>query len=258
MAYEKWGTKQYEKTKGLKGQAAVRVTATTIRIAFKDDPENIYEVPVTNATGVVKNGTWWVSLSAKGDKLYGISPIQGAYPLRFKEIAHAQNQPPTPASYTSHWKDNNGKEMESQYEAFTLLFEITEGPCAGMTAGKFLRYYFAASTDGMVLFDKPRSPHTKVLADTMDTLGAFDRGTMKYTENILPALQARMQAANYPLMGIFKEGNIESLTRIDAIQSGTEEAVEPIDRVPGSQPEEAPQKPKKTAEEIIDEIAPNQ
>lgn len=252
---ERWGTRTYAKQKGLRGSASVRVTKSSVRVAFDTDPENIYEIPLEKAIGVVKPGKWWVSLSAKGDRLYGISPISGIFSLRVKEIAHAQGQPPAPQHYTSTWKDKAGKEGTSEYDGWTLLFEITDGPCAGMTAGMFLRYYFVSSQDGFVLFDKPLSPHTKRLVDTMDVVGAFDKGPMKYTENILPALQARLQAANYPLMGIFKEGQIDSLTRTQNVAMIEEESEEETkSETPAPDPKK--KRGRKSAQEIIDEISP--
>lgn len=269
---DRWGVKQYPKQKSLRGKASVRITKSTVRVAFDTDPENVYEIPLENAPQILKPGKWFVSLSAKGDRMYSLSPVEGPFSLRFKEIAHSKDQPPAPGDYVSHWKSEQGKDMETSYQGFTMLFEITEGPCAGMVVASFLRYYFAASNDGFVLFDKPRSPHTKTLSDTLDAVGAFDKGPMKYSENILPALQVRIQSANYPLMGIIKEGNLDSLTRIQNYQEQEQEPEEGEDQpanttvinnpkntqISNFQNSTEPKKKggKRSAKEIVDEIAP--
>jgi hypothetical protein len=256
---DRWGTRVYDKQKSLRGEASVRVTKSTVRVAFTDDPENIYEIPLDKAPAIVKPGKWFVSLSAKGDKMYSLYPKEGAFSLRFKEIAHVQGQPPARTAYKSHWKDNSGKDMETDYEAFTMIFEIVEGPCAGMQVAKFLRYYFVASQDGFVLFDKPRSPHTKTLSDTLDSLGVFDKGQMKFSENLLPAIQSRTLAANYPLMGILKDGNLESLTRVQNFEQPEEEELTDTDEEIGKKLEALEEKKTLTKEEVkktVDELSP--
>lgn len=211
---ERWPTKQYPSIKPDRGIATVKVGKSTVRVAFESDPENVYEVPLDKAPEMIKNGKWMVSMGGKHDRIFSISPISGMFKMRFREFSHAQGQIPAPIHRTSTFTNQDGSTGVSEYDAFTALFEIIEGPNKGMIVAAFLRYNFS-EVDGFVAFTKPKSRYTKELGDVMDACGAFDKGPMKYSENILPALQSRLQAANYPLAVIMKDGFIDSMTRLE-------------------------------------------
>lgn len=209
----RWPTKQYPRQPSLRGVATVKVIKSVVKVAFETAPEDIIEIPVTQAPGVIKNGKWMVSMSAKRDRLFSLSPITGMFETKFREFAHAQGQIPSPVHRQSTFTNQDGSAWVVDYDAFTALLEITTGPCAGMTVGHFLRYNFS-EINGEVAFTKPKSKYTKQLGDFLDAAGGFDKGPMKYSENILPALQSRLQTANYTLAVILKDGNIDSLTRV--------------------------------------------
>jgi hypothetical protein len=77
-----------------------------------------------------------------------------------------------------------------------------------------LRYNFG-EVEGVVGFIKPKSKYTQQTATFLEAAGAFEKGTLQYMDNILPALEARLQDANRKLMCIIKEGRIDAITALD-------------------------------------------
>lgn len=209
-----WKTKESSGGKKLRGVAIVKVLDNgVVRLAFKDDPETLYEFDPVDAPENVRKGTWFVSLSGNGEKFYSFSPISGVEKNRFVKFAAAKDQLPAPKEYSYTGKDKaSGKEFTSKYMAFTAIHVVTEGKNAGIQFAIFLRYYFA-EVDGEVAIDHLKSPHTATLMRWLDATGAFDKGPMNYSENILPALEKRLLKANHELVAIFVDGNVDSITR---------------------------------------------
>lgn len=213
----RWPTQSYPRQPSLRGVASVKVTKSVVRVAFETDPEDIIEIPLDKAPQVVKNGKWMISMSAKRDRIFSLSPANGMFEMKFREFAHAQGQIPAPVHRQSTFTQQDGSAAVIDYDAFTALLEITNGPCSGMTVGHFLRYNFS-EINGEVAFTKAKSKYTKQLGDFLDAAGGFDKGPMKFSENILPALQSRLQTANYTLAVILKDGYVDSLTRVGMIE----------------------------------------
>jgi len=203
-----WKFKESPKQKGLKGIGVIKLTKNMIKIAMEDS-EEIFEVEYKNAPDNVKAGRWHLSLSADGTRLYGFTPINGAYKMRFKKMAAPDGQLPAPSHVTYTWE---GKEIE--YDAFTIIMEIVEGKDIGLQVPMFLRYNFE-ETDGVVAISHKKSKYTTQLLTVLDSTGVFEKGEMQYSENILPALEARMRDKNKLLMVIMKNGYPDSMTQMD-------------------------------------------
>lgn len=232
-----WKLKESSSYKKLRGIANVKVLENgVVRLAFKSDPETIYEFDPVDAPENVKKGTWFVSLSGNGEKFYSFSPVSGMEKNRFVKFAAAKDQLPAPREYSYTGKDKaTGKEFTSKYPAFTAIHVVTEGKNAGVQFPIFLRYYFY-DADGEVGIDHLKSPHTATLLKWLDATGAFDRGPMAFSENILPALEKRLLKANHELVAIFAEGNVDSITR--AAPAEEPEGEEEI--TPSTEKEKAP------------------
>jgi hypothetical protein len=158
-----------------------------------------------------------VSLSGKADRFYSFSPVSGAFKCKFVKFASPENQLPAPQHYTMQYVDKNTNQAGiSEYDAFTALLEIVEGKDAGLIIPYFLRYNFG-EMDGSVAFVKPKSKYTQQTGTFLDATGAFKKGTMTYTDNILPALEVRLKDANHKLMVIMKDGRVDAITALEDV-----------------------------------------
>jgi hypothetical protein len=212
---EKWPTKVNPKQKSLRGVATVRVNKTGVKVIFEDSPETIYDIVTTSAPDNVRAGKWFVSLSAKGDKMFGFSPVSGAFTCKFTKFAASKDQLPAPQHYTMNFTDKEtGAIGISEYDAFTALLEIIDGPNAGLTIPYFLRYYLG-EVEGVTALTKPKSKYSAQLAAFLEATGAFDKGTLTYMDNLLPAIEERLKVANRKLMVIMREGRVDAISAIE-------------------------------------------
>lgn len=218
MPNNRWQTKQNPRMKGLYGVATIRLTKTAVKVlleATETRPEQMYEIPVEKAPAEIRAGKWFVSISGDGSQLYSIVPVQGAFTCKFDKIACPEGQLPAPKHYTQNFKDQTtGQEGITEYDAFTALLEIVDGKDAGLKIPYFLRYNFG-EVDGNVAFIKPKSKYTTQLTDFLDATGAFEKGEMAFSENILPALEARLKNANRKVMVIIKQGRVDSIAHLE-------------------------------------------
>jgi hypothetical protein len=214
---EKWATKESPKQKGLRGIGTVRVTKTSIKIAFEDNPDVVFDLTPEQCPANVRAGKWFVSLNAKADKMYSFSPVSGAFKCKFIGFASPKDQLPAPQHYTMQFVDKQtGQAGVTEYDAFTALLEIIEGKDAGLVIPYFLRYNFG-ELEGQVAFVKPKSKYTQQTANFLDATGAFKKGTMTYIDNILPALETRLKEAGYKLMVIMKDGHVDAITALEEV-----------------------------------------
>lgn len=211
-----WKVKQNEYERGPRGEAVVRVGESKVKVVFTDEngQEDSYILKKENCPDNVRAGKWMVTLSGNKDKMFSIWPIKGAFTVRFVGMAHAEGSLPAPKLIRRPFVDKKtGQSGVSEYLAFTMLFEITEGPNKGMQISKFLRYYFGES-EGKVIFIKPKSDYCTELMNYLEALGVFKYGEMEYSENILPALEKRIKKANHKLLAVMNKGYMDSISEI--------------------------------------------
>lgn len=215
MGMEKWKIKPSQSKKGKRGLATVRVSKTSVKVVFEDDPDNGYEFALDACPDNVRSGKWLVTLSGQADKMYGFSPIAGAFYMRFVKIACQDGQLPSPMHVSTSFTDPQTKKVVPvEYDAFTCILEIVKGKDAGLQVPYFLRYNFG-EMEGDVSFTHGKSKYTKQLQDFMEASGVFAKGPMAYSDNILPALENRMSDKNRIFMVIMKNGYVDSLTETE-------------------------------------------
>ncbi len=211
-----WAVKQYAGGDRKYGAGSVKISKTAVRIVLDDDPDSVYEFSLKDAPENAKAGHWWIGMSADGERLWSISPINSAAKLAFEGFSKTEGQLPAPKHIVKEGTDpKTGSPYKSEYDQFTALFKIvgSDDPDeVGMIVTYTLRYYFF-NNDGQVGLDKPRSKYTVQLADFLDASGATQT-EMNYSENILPALERRILEAGRLYNAIIKEGRIDSLSPI--------------------------------------------
>lgn len=144
----------------------------------------------------------FVRVSSKGDKIYQFSPWVGQFEGHFVGFSVAKGETVAPKTF---------KGADWQYDYMTALVEITSGQFKGAVVPYMLRYHFAEGSDGEVLYDHGKSKYTAQLMEFLEITGAWEKGAMKYKDNVLPMLQKRMLEADRKFKFVVKDGNIAVL-----------------------------------------------
>jgi len=133
-------------------------------------------------------GKFNVYLTERGKELKRAIPTDEILPVKFSDIAHKENEKPTPQT-----------NLEYDYEWFTVILEVTGGEYEGLILPVKLQYWFADSYDPKTntticgIADK-----NTMWRDKLTNFGKFehfltasgaDRYTLKYQPNMLPTLQ---------------------------------------------------------------------
>lgn len=164
-------------------------------------------VKVEDCLPVAKIGTWAAQLSSDKCKLYQVRPINGVFLGKFVEFVAKKDQSPSPTM-------SSGK-PEFQHLICRPLFVLTPDNVANMKVGYRwgLDYSFAEGADGFVKYGKQldRSTHMQEMDEFLTLTGVWDKGAMKYSENLLPYFARRALEANKSVLIHVENGYIKAL-----------------------------------------------
>lgn len=159
----------------------------------------------------IQAGRWMTRLSAKGDEILSISPINGRF--RGKVLKFSAQKGKDPAPYTVTVTTSDKKTYS--FEVFNVVLEITQGKCKGMPIFYRLNYNFAEADDGTVGIGHLKSKYTRHLERFLELSGAWDRGEMKYVDNVLPNFEKRILRANKEFYIQLVDGWVDALYPLD-------------------------------------------
>ena len=158
----------------------------------------------------VSGRTWRIRLTNDGNGIYSIAPQSGMFTGRVQKIVSKEGEPPVPK-----FKDYTYQGKLIEYYQFTTLIEIVDGDdaCIGMVIPYTLRYNFGEDEDGSVMYTHGGSNavHTPRLRDFLGLVGAWDKGEMKFSDNLLPKIQKRMLKAAKTFKFVVKDGWIDTI-----------------------------------------------
>ena len=205
-------------TKSSGGLAKVEIKGSKVRVTFKpekDEELKRYTLEKENCPDYVQEGTFFVNLSANGDKMYSMRPQNGVFKLKFKEFTAQKDKEPTPR--TMHKGDYS-------YQIFTSLFEILDGKYAGMIVPGSFSYNFQEAkeeVDGKMRsvaeISHPKSKFTAALIELLTVTGLIQK-QIPFKENLLPLLQKMMLREDRVFSGSIKKGYIDSLYEDEEVE----------------------------------------
>jgi len=200
---------------GEKGLAKVRVGKAkgkrVAEIVFKESGEK-YLFKGNYVPENLSNGLWNVRLNNDDTEIYSYFPWKGHYKAKVKEFTPGSGDEDAPApkekTFTIKKGKNAGKEFTT--EQFTVLLEIVEPEeLEGIVVPYTLAYNFK-EVDGEVGFPSSKG-RTKQLIDFCDITGVWDKGPLKFKDNILPDMQKRILRADKSFNIVINDGWIESV-----------------------------------------------
>lgn len=166
-----------------------------VKVAGKEEPDTIlYEVLKENAPSyLTKSGMYRVRMSADGKKIFSAIPSDASVTVAYLGISHKEGELPTPKLQTGKFGD---------YLQFILNCKVVGPEFTGLEIPVFLRYNFLPVDDGgkqvagySHYSEKKPSKHSILLNQVLENLGVWDRGPMKWADNLLPIIHKRALAA---------------------------------------------------------------
>jgi len=179
-----------------------------------------------NCPNIVINGEFYVTLSDDQEKLFSIKPIEGLFLCQVSRFAAKPGEAPAPKTF-------HGDKWDYQY--FVVMLKIIEGKLAGIEIPYSLRYYFA-DVDGEVGLSHPGSKYHPLLADFLEITGVWEKGPIKYQDNILPILEKRILAAKRKFNVLVKDGWVDRVFTLKN-SSEPEDMSDDEELVPEPEPE---------------------
>lgn len=155
-----------------------------------------------------KDDYWMLDVAANGSRMNSQRPMDGMFDVRVKEFAHRNNADPQ-------------IRINQQYgsKSFVVILEILSGYEKGMTIPFILPFFFAP-VEEMVNDQKftvvgwenhPKSSKMPILQDWAKYTGLFERGPIKWSDNVLPVFAKRVADNNRGFRVVLKDGWVTSL-----------------------------------------------
>jgi hypothetical protein len=153
---------------------------------------------------------WYVKLDGNGNKIFSIYPTEGMFEGHCIGLVSKEGEEPQ-----VRFKDNQFGgyhyfiplvEFTSDYPGMTIPYLWNDGvkPYPNM-----LRYNFAGDEEtGETVYTSwgDNSIHTPKLDEFLTVTGVWDKGPIKWKENILPTIQKRIVKANKTFKFVLKNG----------------------------------------------------
>ncbi len=202
--------------KGENGEAQVKGNRKTVKLRFVET-KRVFSCRRTKETAKLKPGRYYVQLNGEEDDVYNFHPWSGQYKVRVSGFASKEGESPAPKT-----NERVNKKGSSYVTVdFTALIEIVDPKkYKGINIPYFMRYNFRESQDeeGKSVVALPDSgSQTKKLSDFLDVTHAWERGLMKWQDNVLPAFEKRILREDREFMIIIKDGWIDTLYEVDEV-----------------------------------------
>ncbi|MHA2220062.1 MAG: hypothetical protein ACXACY_29575, partial [Candidatus Hodarchaeales archaeon] len=173
---------------GERGEALVKFTKknrkTYILVKFVESG-NKFRFRRTKRVKELRPGRWNLQLSGDESEIWNFSPWSGQFKVTTLGFAAKEGEQPSPKVK----ERTNSKGQKYKTVDFTVMLEVIEPEkIAGVTIPYFLRYNFREAEDeeGRSVVGLPDTgSRTKQLSDYLDIAGAWNRGAMKYQDNVL-------------------------------------------------------------------------
>jgi hypothetical protein len=170
---------------------------------------NIYRFRRDKDTAKLRPGRWYVALNGDESEVWSFSPWSGQFTAKVQGFAAKEGESPAP-------KVIEGKDWTTV--SFTALIEIIEPKkFAGVVIPYFLKYNFRETVEqGRAAVGlASKGSRTQQLAEFLDITGAWNRGPMKWKDNVLPAFEKRILHEDVEFNIIVKDGFIDTLFQMN-------------------------------------------
>ena len=159
---------------------------------------------------LLPDNEWKIKLNNDENGIYSISPQNGQFKVKVKRFVSKDGEDPAP-KYMDKWKYPDW--------VFFVILEIVEGleSCIGMEIFLMLHYRFTEDKEEADEKGNPYAKYTKwdersrtiQLDEFLTYSGGWDKGAMKFLDNLLPEFQKRIMKASKTFGVIVKNGFVD-------------------------------------------------
>jgi hypothetical protein len=231
MAYRP-GRRKVKYPKNPSGVARIKAgkKSGTLIVWFSEDNDNEFADKKYKVTGwpdfirkpkKLAGREWYVKLNNDHNEIYSISPQSGMFTGKMEKFISSEGAEPAP-------------ELINKTSQEGKPYSYLQFVCIGMEMLYYLRHNFAAKEEDDEYGEKgdaeytnwgKNSIHTPKLDEFLTVTGAWDKGPIKFIDNLLPKLQKRILKADKSFQFIVKNGWIDTLY-VDSSVSDDEDGEE--------------------------------
>jgi len=202
----------------IRGLADVRIRDDAELIILMEDGDR-YILPYDmSEVGVITDGTYRVTLSTDGSKLFGLVPAKGTYIVRYDGMAVKEGELPSPKLIKGGQrkrKDGKGTWDAPDYLAFTVLLRIASKICKGMTIPLQLNYTFEQYRDSDETVIPLGTKAFERTANFLQTAGMdFTTDSIPFSDNVLPFIDKLLLGRNKKFQVTIKNGYVEDVIEL--------------------------------------------
>lgn len=204
---------EQERRRGPQGAALVLTVNNALRIQFLDEwgqaNGHTYQFTTDAVPYSVPDGNYQVSISAEGDRLYGIRPLNGTVVARFVKIAAKEGALPVPKRVQGTRTKKDGTTYPVDELTFNVIAKIDVGQFKGMELVFPFLYArkgsgFVDDGNGMLAY-RGGGNKGEQLVQFLEAAGVWKK-TLPFSDNVLPMLEAELKAADKPFMVVLRNG----------------------------------------------------
>lgn len=206
------------KREALQGQATVKVGnkdgKKVFGVTFEKNPQVTYTVNAKNAPDYVTAGEFYVKMSEDKTKILATSPQSGKFKVIVESFPAKEGEQPAPYTYVNPKYDN-------PTQRFNVLLKIVSEKYKGMPILLMLPYFWFDMDEQVVegvsrevvglRLPKKTSIGFKLLNSFLSASGAWKFGAIKWSDNVLPALQKRILRAATEFVVRVENGFVDTI-----------------------------------------------
>lgn len=215
----------------LKGKAKVQKGKANGKevfgVTFEDNTDVTYTILRANAPPYAVAGIFYVRLSQDKTKIESMSPLNGSFRVKTNSFISKEGEEPAPYVVVN-------QKYQTSSEKFNVLLDIVGPKYAGMTVLMILPYYWfdvvkekvqGEMRDVLALVEpKKASPGFKILSGYLQVSGAWDKGPIQFSDNVLPKLQKRILQADKEFDVVLGNGFVDTIVLEDEENFGSEKS----------------------------------
>ena len=216
--------------RGDAGVAKIKIhpNGKQVRVTFKDG--ETYTLPKAKCPDQVQEGEFYAQMNSDNSELMSIRPQKGMFTVKVAKFVAKENEKPSPKVRTVNFV-KDGKNISYDVTQFTVLLDIlAPKQFKGIQIPLTLRYNFLEDKeeDGSFVGFMEKGEHTEFLIEFCDITGVWERGAMKWKDNVLPMLERRILDADKKFSVLVKNGFVNAFYD-EEDQNKTTPDVEEID-----------------------------
>ncbi len=203
---------------GAKGIAETRISEDKKSVLIRFEDGKKHKIARTKETKNLFPGLWFIQLNKEEDSIQTFRPVNGSFEGVVEKFSAREGEEPAPKTKLVSFTRKDGTAVDYEKVYFWVIIKIVRPEkYAGILVSKEFRYNFREVTvngQSLVTFAS-KGDRTRDLEEFCDLTDVWNRGAMKWSDNVLPELEKRILREGKHFMFIMKGGWIDTLYEVD-------------------------------------------